>query len=70
MTSNEHQPWVSHCKFDGKSMETESTIRSEFPDGGKPIVEQILPLKEINKSKGRTVRIRVWDPSGKVKPSE
>ena len=28
--------------FDRKSMETETTIRLEFPDGGKAIVEQIL----------------------------
>ena len=32
-------------------METETTIWSEFPNGGKAIVKQILASKEINKSK-------------------
>ena len=32
-------------------METETTILSEFPNGGKAIVEQILAPDEINKSK-------------------
>ena len=32
-------------------METETTTRSEFPNGGKAIVEQILASEEINKSK-------------------
>ena len=32
-------------------METETTIWSEFPNGGKAIVEQILESEEINKSK-------------------
>ena len=31
-------------------METETTTWSEFCNGGKPIVEQILALEEINKS--------------------
>ena len=48
---------ASHCEFDGKSMETETTILSEFPDGGKAIVEQILASEEINKSK----RARLWE---------
>ena len=34
-------------------METETTTSSEFPDGGKAVVEQILGLEEINKSKGQ-----------------
>ena len=41
---------TSRCEFDGKSMETEATT-SEFPSGGKAIVEQILASEEINKSK-------------------
>ena len=41
----------SHCKFDGKSMETETTRWPEFPNGGKAIVEQILASEERNKSK-------------------
>ena len=36
---------------DRKSMETETAIWSEFPNGGKVIVEQILASEEINKSK-------------------
>ena len=38
---------ASCCEFDGKSMETETTW-SEFPNGGKAIVEQILASEEIN----------------------
>ena len=40
-----------HFEFDGKSMKTETTTWSEFPNGGKVIVEQILATEEINKSK-------------------
>ena len=42
--------WIgtSCCKFDGKSMETETKIWSEFLNGGKAIVEQILASEEIN----------------------
>ena len=38
-----HQPENSHklCEFDGKSMENETSL-SEFPNGGKAIVESIL----------------------------
>ena len=43
--------WAIYCEFDGKSMETETTTWSQFPDGGKAIVEQILASEEINKSK-------------------
>ena len=43
---------VSHCKFDGKSMEIEITTWSEFPNGGKAIVEQIITFDERKKSKG------------------
>ena len=32
-------------------METEITTWSEFPNGGKAIIEQILAYEEINKSK-------------------
>ena len=42
---------ASHCQFDGKSMETETTTWSEFPNGGKAIVEQILASEIRNKSK-------------------
>ena len=42
---------VSYFEFVGKSMKTETTTLSEFPNGGKAIVEQILASEEINKSK-------------------
>ena len=48
---------TSHCEFDGKSMETETTTWSEFPNGGKAIVEQILAPEEINKPK----RAGLWE---------
>ena len=38
---------ASRCELVGKSMETETTIWSEFPNGGKTIVEQILASEEI-----------------------
>ena len=40
--------WVSNCMFDRKLMETETTTWSEFPNGGKAIIEQILVSEEIN----------------------
>ena len=43
--------WASHCELVGKSMESETTW-TEFPIGGKSIVEQILASEESNKSKG------------------
>ena len=48
---------ASCFEFIGKSMETEKTTWSQFPDGGKAIVEQILASEEINKSK----RARMWE---------
>ena len=42
---------ISCCEYDGKSMETVTTKCSEFPNGGKAVVEQILASEEINKSK-------------------
>ena len=45
------------CEFDGKSMETERTTWSEFPNEEKAIVEQILASGEINKSK----KARMWE---------
>ena len=41
----------SCCELVGKPMETETTIWSEFPNGGKAIVEQIPASEERNKSK-------------------
>ena len=40
-------------------METETTTRSEFPNGGRPIAEQILGSSEKSKRAGRTVRVTV-----------
>ena len=41
---------ASHFEFDAKSMETETRTWSEFPNGGKAIVGQILASekKKIN----------------------
>ena len=44
-------------KLDGKSTETETTTWSEFPNGGKAIVEQILASEDRNKSK----RAGLWE---------
>ena len=41
----------------GKSIETETTTWSEFPNGAKAMVEQILASEEINKSKRAGLRI-------------
>ena len=49
---------ASRCEFDGKSMETETTTWSEFSNGGKAVVKQILASEEINKSK----RTGLWEP--------
>ena len=48
---------ASHCGFDGKSMETDTTTWSEFPNRGKAIVEQILASEGRNISK----RVRLWE---------
>ena len=48
---------ASRCEFDGKWMETETTKWSEFPNGGKDIVEQILATEERKKSK----RTGLWE---------
>ena len=42
---------ASHCEFDGESMETETITRSEFPNGGKAIVEELLASEERKRSK-------------------
>ena len=42
---------ASHWEFDGKSLETETTTWSEFPNGQKTIAEKILASEERNKSK-------------------
>ena len=48
---------ASRCEFDGKSVETETTTWSEFPNGGKAIVEQIPALEEMNKPR----RAELWE---------
>ena len=42
---------ASRFEFDGKLMEMETTTWSEFPNGGKAIVYQILVSEVRNKSK-------------------
>ena len=42
---------TSHFEFHGKSMETETTARSEFSNGWKAILKQILVSEERNKCK-------------------
>ena len=53
---------ASHCKYDGKSIETETTAWPEFPDGRKAIVKHILVSKEINKSK----RAGLWQSQSTI----
>ena len=42
---------ASRCELVEKSMETETTRWSEFPNGGKVVAERILVPEEINKSR-------------------
>ena len=49
--------WDILFEFIGKSMETETKTWSEFPKGGKAIVEQILGPEERKKSK----RAGLWE---------
>ena len=53
---------ASCCEYDGKSMETETTTWSEFPVGGKLIVEQIIVWEERNKSK----RAWLWESQSEI----
>ena len=48
---------ASCFEFDGKSMETETTTWSEFLNGGKATVEQILASEERNQFK----RTGMWE---------
>ena len=52
---------VSRCEFDGRSMETKTTTWSEFPNGVKAIVEQILESR--NKSK----RAGLWESQSGIR---
>ena len=49
-TRSETMWWnkASCCEYDGKSMETEKTKWSEFPNGWKGLVEQILVSEQLN----------------------
>ena len=49
--------WASCFQFIGKSMETETTAWSEFPNGGKTIVEQTAVSEERKKFK----RAGMWE---------
>ena len=53
---------ASLCEFDLKSMETETTTLSEFLNGGKAIVEQILTSEEINKPK----KAGLWESQSRI----
>ena len=53
---------ASLCEFDGKSMESETTTWSEFPNGGKAIAEQILASEERNKSE----RAGLWESNSGI----
>ena len=48
---------ASCCEFDFRSMESETTTWSEFRNGRKAIVEQIIASKERDKSK----RAGLWE---------
>ena len=37
---------ASSCEFDRESMETDTTTQTEFPNGGKAIVEQYYRQKK------------------------
>ena len=52
---------ASCFEFDEKWMEIETTW-SEFPNGGKAIVEQILASEEINQSK----RTGLWKSKSRI----
>ena len=47
---------------DGKSMETEATTWSEFPNGEKVILEEILASEERKKSK----RAGLWESNSGI----
>ena len=56
---------ASHCEYDGESMETATTTWSEFLNGGKAIVEQILKSEERaglweSQSGIRVGRLTIW----------
>ena len=54
---------ASRFEFDRKYMETGTPTWSEFPNGGKAIVEQILASQEKNKSK----RAGLWESQSGIR---
>ena len=48
---------ASYWEFDGTSMETETATWPSFPNGRNAVIEQIIVLEEINKSK----RMGQWE---------
>ena len=57
---------ASCCKLVWKSMETETATWSEFPNGRKAIVEQILAWEVRNKSK----RAGLWESQCDIQVGE
>ena len=54
---------ASRCELVGKSMETEATTWSEFPNGGEVTVEWILASEVRNKSK----TAGLWEPQSGIR---
>ena len=56
--------WVSCCELVGKSMETETTTWSEFPNEGKAIVEQKKERKKesvlVSEERKKSKRAGLW----------
>ena len=60
---------ASPFEFDGKSIEIETKIWSEIPNGGKDIVRTNTCIRRKNEiQKSMTLRVTVWDQSRKVNP--
>ena len=60
-----NQQWneASGWKFGEKSMETETTSWSEFPNRGEATAEQMLPSEERNQSE----RARLWESQSGIR---
>ena len=54
---------ASRCEFDEKPVNTEATTWSEFLNGEKAIVEQMLVSEEKNKSK----RSGLWESQSGIR---
>ena len=58
-------PWniASHSEFHGKSLQTKTTTRSEFPNGVKAVVKKNTSIrrnKQIKKSTMVRVTVGIW----------